>query len=217
VTEGGVDRAGLFHRLPRLDDARLAEIFGREVLRLLVGKGLLSREWAERVGKYMVRPILALDRLLFLERNGKVGYRYGPSGTELEMMDYLELIARVVSHIPDKGRVMVRYYGLYSNAHRGKIRKASLVPVALGMIKEEPARVPSKGWAEMIRMVYEVDPLICPRCGGRMKVVAFLTEHAVVDRIIRHLELTFAAEKPPPVHVFEQVALMAVEGSRDYE
>ena len=37
----------------------------------------------------------------------------------------------------------------------------------------------------------------CPRYGGRMKVVAFLTEYAVVDRIIRHLALTFAAEKPP--------------------
>jgi len=32
-----------------------------------------------------------------------------------------------------------------------------------------------------------------------MKAVVFLTEHAVVDRIIRHLELTFAADKPPPV------------------
>jgi hypothetical protein len=31
-----------------------------------------------------------------------------------------------------------------------------------------------------------------------MRVVAFLTEHAVVDRIIRHLELAFVAEKPPP-------------------
>jgi len=30
-----------------------------------------------------------------------------------------------------------------------------------------------------------------------MKVVAFITEHAVVDRIIDHLKLTFAAEKPP--------------------
>jgi len=39
-------------------------------------------------------------------------------------MDYLEFIARVTSHIPDKGQVMVRYYGLYSNAHRGKMRKA---------------------------------------------------------------------------------------------
>jgi hypothetical protein len=31
-------------------------------------------------------------------------------------IDYLEFIARVTSHIPDKGQVMVRYYGLYANA-----------------------------------------------------------------------------------------------------
>jgi hypothetical protein len=54
-----------------------------------------------------------------------------------------------------------------------------------------------------------VAPLICLRYGGKMRVVAFLTEHAVDDRIIRHLELTFVAEKPPPAHVFEQTALMA--------
>jgi Transposase zinc-binding domain len=65
--------------------------------------------------------------------------------------------------------------------------------------------------------VYEADPLICPRCGGRMKVVSFLTEYAVVDRIIRHLELTFVAEKSPPAHVFEQVVLMAAEEGGDYE
>jgi hypothetical protein len=112
---------------------------------------------------------------------------------------------------------MVRYYGLYANAHRGKARKASLVPVALGMIEEEPRPIPSKGWAEMIRKVYEVDPLRCPRCGGRMKVVAFLTEYAVVNRIIRHLKLTFVAEKPPPGQIFEQVALMPAEESGDYE
>jgi hypothetical protein len=50
-----------------------------------------------------------------------------------------------------------------------------------------------------------------------MKVVSFLTEYAVVDRIIRHLELTFVAEKPPPEHVFGQVALMAAEEGGDYE
>ncbi len=49
VTEGGIDRAGIFHRLPRLDDARLADIFAREVLALLVSKGLLSPEWVERI------------------------------------------------------------------------------------------------------------------------------------------------------------------------
>jgi len=44
-------------------------------------------------------------------------------------MDYLEFIARVVSHIPDKGQVMIRYYGLYSNAHRGRKCKGSKIKV----------------------------------------------------------------------------------------
>jgi hypothetical protein len=157
----------------------------------------------------MVRPVLALERLLLVERESKVGYRWGRRAAELKTLDYLEFIARVTSHIPDKGQVMVRYYSLYANAHRGKIRKASRFPVALGMIEEDPPPIASKGWAEIIRKVYEVDPLICPGCGGRMKVIAFLTEHAVVDRIIGHLKLTFAAEKPPPAHIFEEVALMA--------
>jgi hypothetical protein len=32
---------------------------------------------AERVGKYMIRPVLTLERLSFLEPEGKVGYRHG--------------------------------------------------------------------------------------------------------------------------------------------
>jgi hypothetical protein len=51
----------------------------------------------------------------------------------------------------------------------------------------------------MIRKVYEVDPMVCPKCGGRMKVVAFLADYAVVDRIIWHLKLTLVAETPPPL------------------
>jgi len=78
-----------------------------------------TRMWpeAERVGTYMIRPVLSLERLSFLEQEGKVGYRHGENGAEREVMDYLELIARATSHIPDKGQVMVRYYELYANAY----------------------------------------------------------------------------------------------------
>jgi ABC-type Na+ transport system ATPase subunit NatA len=67
----------------------------------------------------MIRPVLSLDRLSFLEQEGKVSYRWGRDGAgqETEVMDYLEFIARVTSPIPDKGQVMVRYCGLYANAH----------------------------------------------------------------------------------------------------
>jgi len=131
-------------------------------------------------------------------------------------MDYLEFIARVTSHIPDKGQVTVRYYGLYANAHRGKVKKANLEAFPLWMKEEELRPIPTRGWAEMIRKVYEVDPLVCPQCGGQMKVISFLTEYAVVDRIINHLKLTFIAERPPPPHIAYQEVLVAAEASAEY-
>jgi len=158
---------------------------------------------------------MSLERLSFSEKKGQVGYRYGQEAKDLERIDYPEFIARVTSHIPDKGQVTVRYYGLYANAHRGKI-KASHEAFPLRMAEEELRPVPSKGWAEMIRKVYEVDPMVCPQCGGQMKVIAFLTDYAVVDRIINHLKLTFVADRPPPPRIAYQELLMAAEASAEY-
>ena len=49
-----------------------------------------------------------------------------------------------------------------------------------------------------------------------MKVVAFITDYQVVDRIIGHLKLRFTTEKPPPSRVFSEVALMEAEGPAEY-
>jgi hypothetical protein len=84
------------------------------------------------------------------------------------------------------------------------------------MVEEELRRLPSKGWAEMIRKVYEVDPMACPQCGGTMKVIAFLTDYVVVDRIIDHLKLSFVADGPPPLQASYQEVLMAAETSAEY-
>ena len=44
-----MDEAGVFHKIPRLDDAWLVEVLTREVLAFLIGRELLSPEWAERI------------------------------------------------------------------------------------------------------------------------------------------------------------------------
>jgi hypothetical protein len=111
---------------------------------------------------------------------------------------------------------MIRYYGRYSNAHRGKIRKAGADPSYPPVIEDGPDYVLSKGWAEMIRKVYEVDPLRCPTCGGKMSIISFIENPKTIDRIIGHLELTFEAERPPPPRVVQQDRLMAVEESGEY-
>jgi hypothetical protein len=63
-----------------------------------------STSEAERVGKYMIRPVLSLKRLFFDATAGKVRYQYSRHGSQEESMDYLEFIARVTSHLPDKGQ-----------------------------------------------------------------------------------------------------------------
>jgi hypothetical protein len=214
----------------------MAEFFKHEVFSLLLGEELISealvekiagwrhsgfsvhskvraqtRQEAEQVGKYIIRSLLSLERLSFSEKEDKVCYRYGEEAEELERMDYLEFIARTTSHIPDKSQVMIRYSGLYANAHRGKIKKAILAAFPLRIVEDKLRRIPSKGWAEMIRKVYEVDPMLWPKCGGRMKIIAFITDYQVVDRIINHLKLTFVAERPPPPRVAYQELLMAAK------
>jgi len=63
----------------------------------------------------------------------------------------------------------------------------------------------------MIKKVYEVDPLLCARCGGQMSIIAFIEDHKVIDKIIAHLKITFHAERPPPPRLLQQELLMAAE------
>ena len=49
-----------------------------------------------------------------------------------------------------------------------------------------------------------------------MRVVAFLTEHAVVDKIINHLKLTFVADRPPPPQAAFQAYLVEADPPVDY-
>ena len=49
-----------------------------------------------------------------------------------------------------------------------------------------------------------------------MKIIAFLTHYAVVDRIINHVKLTFVADKPPSPHLAYQELLMAADPALEF-
>jgi hypothetical protein len=44
-----------------------------------------DKDRGERVGKYMIRQLLALDRLSLDEQSGHVGYRYGKEAREVDL------------------------------------------------------------------------------------------------------------------------------------
>lgn len=39
---------------------------------------------------------------------------------------------------------------------------------------------------ELLRLMFAVDVGLCPRSGGEMRIIAFVTEHAGVTRILAH-------------------------------
>jgi len=75
--------------------------------------------------------------------------------------------------------------------------------------------MPAKGWAEIIRKVYEIDPLLFPSCIGRMSVVSFIEEPKTIDSILFHLEMRFEGERPFPPRVVQRHLLMAADEAAD--
>jgi hypothetical protein len=71
---------------------------------------------------------------------------FSPSCHSKRIEEGGEFIARVTSHIPNKGQVTVRYFGLYANAHRGKGRKSEERAGKLVIIEEECPKIPRRGF-----------------------------------------------------------------------
>ena len=57
-------------------------------------------------------------------------------------------------------------------------------------------------WASLIKKVYEVDPLKCPKCSGRMRIISFIEKKDqmdVIEKILRHCKLWVEpVERVPP-------------------
>jgi hypothetical protein len=50
----------------------------------------------------------------------------------------------------------------------------------------------------LIQKIYEVDPLVCPKCGGIMRILSFIQDQEVIKAILKHLGLWFVKLGPIP-------------------
>ena len=97
---------------------------------------------------------------------------------------------------------MIRYWGWYANAARGKRCKTGGKGEASPETgREDPvdAFTPHArlSWAKLIKKVYEVDPLLCPFCGADFTIIAFITDFATARAIRRSLKLP--TQEPQPL------------------
>ena len=131
----------------------------------------------------------------------------------------LTLIARIAALVPPPRTHRHRYFGVLApnSALRAAVTamaapaqpaKAQATPaatvqdapgVALPGNAVTPEPVPPKRpahylWAVLIARIYEVFPLLCPLCGGQMRIIAFITHSADIRHILEHI----GVESEPP-------------------
>ncbi len=153
----------------------------------------------ETLARYIIRASFSQERMNYHREIGQVQYR-SKDGKETKVYDALEWLAAMCSHVPNKGEQMARYYGFYSNVARGKRKKTDAddkIPCFLE--PELTGKTSRRNWARLIQKIYEVDPLVCPKCFGAMRIIAFIEEPDVMKKILQHLGLWDVKRKPQPV------------------
>ena len=90
----------------------------------------------ERLARYLARPPVSLQRMEWDRETGEVVYRTGRGHAEergseddrsddVERIDELEFLARVVTQLPEPRKHSIRYYGYYAAVVRAKRRRAA--------------------------------------------------------------------------------------------
>ena len=132
-----------------------------------------------------------------------------------------ELIEKLIPLIPRPRSHLVRYHGILGPAAKDRDKVVPRPgPVEFGrgttdpQLREvDPGAMPRPNrlpWAVLLKRVFLVDVLECPKCKGRMKILAVVTKPASVRRILDHLGLPGAAPRlqaarsPPQMELVEE-------------
>ena len=129
------------------------------------------------------------------------------------------MIEKLAALVPPRRFNLVRYHGVLAPNATGRAR---IVP---GPREEAcdtvPGCPPSEltpaqrrhrlAWADLLRRVFRIDVTQCPACGGRMKIVAALTEPRSIQRYLEGVGLPsrappIAPARPHPQHEFDYAA-----------
>ena len=75
-------------------------------------------------------------------------------------------------------------------AEQGRSAKVSVAIEIIEHLALKPRRIPSRSWRELIKKVWEVDPLLCPMTSQfqhEMCIVSLINDAQIIERILRHL------------------------------
>lgn len=133
-----------------------------------VGKGQAALKY---LATYIFRPAISNGRLLELQDDGTVSFRYQDSQTnqwKVCRLAAVEFLRRYLQHVLPRGFVKVRYYGLYGHRHRERLNR-------LRQNLDQPAGdwpSPPAEPSEQVDISPPQSQATCRCCGRPMLVVA---------------------------------------------
>jgi hypothetical protein len=197
----------------QIPSKRCAEVAGFNV-HANTGARAHDRKRLEVLVKYLARPPIAHDRLSKLP-DGRLALQFKQpwkDGTTHVVFTAQELIEKLIPLIPRPRSHVIRYHGILGPAakDRHKIVSGS-GPVQYGREIGQPKphqidaspRLNHLPWAVLLKRVFLVDVLECPKCKGRMEILAVVTKPASVRRYLEGMDLPSEAPcahvaRPPP-------------------
>jgi len=222
--DGSVDANGAFHQLPEIDIVKLHNCFQQNVFNALLLKELITQDVVDNMlswehsgfnvwsgepftdpdtrrflGRYLKKSPVSLERMSIRE-NGSIGItRKTDDFDETRLFDPLEFLAELSSHIPNVWEQTTRYFGVYAARTRGSHANKNLKKTTPLLLDQpvEPKLPSSKYWATWIKRIYNVDPLLCPKCQCQMKIVAFLHDPKEISAIAKNREIQMYRAPPP--------------------
>jgi len=163
-----------------------------------------NRSRLEQLCRYVMRPPLASGRLRRLDADTLTYTLKTPwaDGTTLLVLSPLELIEKLAALVPLPRLNLIRYHGVLApNA----AARAAIVPGPQAEADETTCSGRHSGqgetptyrrsWATLLARVFRIDVTRCPDCGGRMKIIAALTDPSSIRRCLQGMRLP--ARAPP--------------------
>ncbi|MBK6735769.1 MAG: transposase [bacterium] len=173
-----------------------------------------DRHGLERLARYCARPPLSQERLGRLNEQTLVYSLRRPTAdgrTELQLTP-IELLDRLAQLVTPPRLHKHRYCGVLApNAALRAAVTASAGPAgatlqlleqaraSMGLPSVSPPasdppsplsnlrRAAARCWALLLVRIYECLPLRCPECGEAMRIIAFLLDRPVIERILEHI------------------------------
>jgi hypothetical protein len=166
-----------------------------------------ERDKLERICRYIARPAVSEERLSTNVR-GEVIYKLKKpwdDGTTAIKMTPMELMERLAALVPRPRIHLTRFHGVLGPHYKyrkqivpRKKEEPSLVAVATdGGMDKTPAAAKRMSWARLLKRVFNIDIEVCPKCQGKIRIIAAIEDTKVIKKILDHLGLPSA---PPSLH-----------------